>query len=306
MLFYRLRSRFCDSSLCLCACPCLDSTTKTYWSLSFSFTDLSWGSEEGEWISVVAWPLQHCQIKLYKSSTAKSSFTRAGTAKSSFTRAGAAKSSFTRAGAAKSNFTRAGAAKSSFTRAASPKPALEDTLVFEGTVYRNSLCSAYLSHRCQKRKGLSRLQNARSRLCKFGAQMWLGSPFFEAWIGGPSLRGWRSPQAPNQGSQTMRAGSPIFGGFRGFWRFHRACDELCKESFKITPSAVAVRLGKEHRIAPTALKDLVKNRKKSCGPMTRRFIESVETFLEYSESRRDDGAGELHFHKVSRSHNQLL
>ncbi len=37
-------------------------------------------------------------------------------------------------------------------------------------------------------------------------------------------------------------------------RFHLACDELCKGSFKITPSAVAVRLGKEHRIAATALK----------------------------------------------------
>ena len=81
-------------------------------------------------------------------------------------------------------------------------------------------------------------------------------------------------------------------------RFHLACDELCKGSLKITPSAVAVRLGKENRIAATALKNLVKSRKKSCGPMTRRFIESVETFLEYSESRRDDGAGELHFHKV--------
>ena len=52
------------------------STTKTCWSLSFSFIDLSWGSEEGERFSVVAWPLQHCQIKLYKSITAKSSFTR--------------------------------------------------------------------------------------------------------------------------------------------------------------------------------------------------------------------------------------
>ena len=43
VLFSRLRSRSCDSSLCLCDCPCLDSTTKMYWSLSFSFTDLSWG-----------------------------------------------------------------------------------------------------------------------------------------------------------------------------------------------------------------------------------------------------------------------
>ena len=73
--------------------------------------------------------------------------------------------------------------QSKFYQSSTAKPALEDTLVFEGTVYRNSLCSAYLSHRCQKRKGLSRQQNARSRLCKLGAQMWLGSPFFEAWIG---------------------------------------------------------------------------------------------------------------------------
>ena len=124
----------------------------------------------------------HCQIKLYKSIIAKSSFTRVSLPNQALQeyhcqiklyKSIIAKSSFTRVSLPNQalqeyhcqiKLYKSIIAKSSFTRVSLPnqvlqeyhcniklyksstaKPALEDTLVFEGTVNRNSLCSACLT-----------------------------------------------------------------------------------------------------------------------------------------------------------------